>query len=134
VKQNLGPKLTSIPVLQEKNGSREKGSSMKPFIALALTLALVGCTTLVQIESNPPGANVRLEGKDLGKTPLSVELSDAVWENYNVIFKMAGYRELRVKLAKEIKAGALIGGLFFAIPLLWCYGPDENQYFDLQKE
>ena len=102
---------------------------------LVVLLAVSGCSTLVLIETDPPGAEVVLDGRYLGESPVERKLSNAVWEDYRVEIRMDGYRTTRARLDKEIKPGPAIGGFFFAWPMwLWAYGPEPYQYFRLIEE
>jgi hypothetical protein len=109
---------------------------MKKVLALLLiaVLFMSGCATLVRIETNVPDAKVRLDGQPIGSTPLEKSLSDAIWKNYDILIEKAGYHVLRTRLNKEFKVGAFIGGLFIWPLLLWTYGPEPYQTFELEKE
>jgi hypothetical protein len=112
------------------------GNAMKQIVALLLVsvLLLSSCATLVRIETNVPGAKLKLDGQTVGSTPVEKSLSDAIWENYDVVIEKDGYRVLRTRLNKEFKVGTFIGGLFLWPLLLWIYGPEPNQLFELEKE
>jgi hypothetical protein len=100
--------------------------------SLLAVLLVTGCSTLVRIDTSEPGATVILNRKEIGETPLEKKLSNDVFKKYDVIIKKDGYKTIHSELEKEVKAGPIIGGLFFLWPLfLWCYGPEAYQEFEL---
>ncbi len=112
----------------------------KSVIALVLLVLFVfsSCATktMVTFESDIPGAEVIIDGESMGQTPFKAEVSNAIWEDQEVIVKKNGMKDLNTKLKKEPKIFNIITGVVLApvtlyIPLLWCYGPDENQKFIL---
>lgn len=100
---------------------------MKKLLLLALLISqvlIVGCTTVTRgtkdvlvVESEPPGANVRLSNGMTGTTPTSFELPRK--KNVVVTISKEGYETLNVNVTpKVVGAGAagmagnvLIGGL-----------------------
>jgi len=101
---------------------------------LVVAIILTGCSTSVQILSEPSGADVEINGKSYGTTPATIKLSDLAFNEYQVRLKKEGYREKNVKLEKEFKTGTFIGGLFLWPLLFWCYGPMEVQKYVLEKQ
>lgn len=105
-------------------------------VAVAVTTT-TGCvtSTTVTLDSAPQGAEVRLDNQVVGTTPTTVRLSNAVWEDPVLNIRADGYRDMYGSLQKEVKAGNLIVGLLLFWPsLLWCFGPQEYQYYDLIEE
>lgn len=109
---------------------------MRRSLALLLVaiVLLSSCSTLVRIETSVPDATVKIDGQVVGKTPLEVNLSDAIWEEYDVVIEKDGYVVLRSRLNKEFKVGTFIGGLIIWPLLLWTYGPEPYQNFELNKQ
>jgi hypothetical protein len=103
-------------------------------LLLAAMVMLSSCSTLVRIETSVPDATVKLDGQIIGKTPLEVSLSDGIWEKYDVVIEKPGYAVIRSRLNREFKVGTFIGGLFVWPLLLWTYGPEPNQNFELTKQ
>jgi hypothetical protein len=90
---------------------------------------------MVTIDSNVRGAHVMINGKEVGKTPLTVKMSNAVWETPDIVIKADGYRTWVGNPEKEVKMGAAIVGYFLFWPaLLWCYGPESHQFYTLYLE
>ncbi len=91
--------------------------------------------TKVLIESNVPGAQIRIGGRDYGTVPTQLSMSNAVWDDPEIILEKPGYHMLRTKAEKEIKiVNGLIGFFFFWPSLGWCYGPREYQYLFMREE
>ena len=103
-------------------------------LLLTATIILAGCTSLVNIESDPPGAELFLDGRPLGTTPHAVELTNFVGTDFNVRLELEGYITSNVRLRKEIKGGPLIGGLFFFPFFFWAYGPSDYQWYQLYEK
>jgi hypothetical protein len=107
---------------------------MKKLICLMLVFSIfcVGCSTAVRIVTDPPEAKVYLNQQTVGNTPINTDLTNLVWEDFNIRIEKPGYKTLSGKLQKEFKVGAFIGGLFIWPLLLWCYGPKDYQVFELE--
>ena len=103
-------------------------------VILLVIAAVVGCSTLVRIETEPSGADVYVNDVKIGKSPVEQEYSNFVGNEYYVRIEKAGYRTIRAKMDKEFKVGAFIGGLFIWPIWLWVWGPSEIQYYDLERE
>ena len=96
---------------------------MKSFykiIIFIIVFQLVGCATLFKgtnshlgMHSNPTGAEVYINGKYVGKTPLSLKLSSKT--SYAIEFKMEGYKSITRNVTNKVGAGWVIldvlGGL-----------------------
>jgi PEGA domain-containing protein len=108
------------------------------FAGIVLIIAFMGGCVMnsnVVIDSSPQGAEVRIDNQIVGETPVTTTLSNAIWENPQVRLSVDGYRDMYGGLRKEIKGVNLVVGIFLWFPsLLWCYGPDEYQWFDLYGE
>lgn len=85
----------------------------KVFVLFCLIFYLSGCATLfkgtsqeVGFGSNPVGAEVWVDGKMMGKTPLSFKLQTK--KTYVIEFKMEGKETKTVNLNNHIGAGWII--------------------------
>jgi hypothetical protein len=122
---------------------------MKKIIGLSLIVTmLLGCATStnVNINTNVPDANVVVNGKQLGKTPInSVKIKNKSGQSYQVIIEKEGYKTYTGYLQKEDKHGAMAAVIvgyslcWLVLPaLLLLYamnleGPVSDQYFVLEK-
>lgn len=101
-------------------------------IAIALIVSMFGCTTVVHIDSEPSGARVSVNGVPTGKTPYTQEMSDFIFNSYDVLIELDGYIAYSGNLKKEFKADAFIAGWFLGFwPWLWTTGPKPAYYFEL---
>ena len=106
-------------------------------VTLAVGVLLSGCvmTSSVTFDSDPQGADVYVDHRLLGRTPVTISMSNAIWESATVMYRMDGYREARIPVDKEVKATNLVVGLILWWPsLLWVYGPSEYQYVTLIEQ
>ncbi len=69
-----------------------------------------GCATMfndnpesVNIYTNPEGADVFVDGKQVGKSPVNVKLS--ITENHSIIVANKGYKSKLVKIERKVGAG-----------------------------
>ncbi len=113
--------------------------SARLFMTRTLTLALIlgtvlllsSCSTSVQLSTEPPGADVEINGQAQGKTPLTLTMTDFDFTEYSVTFRKLGYQDKTVVLQKELKTGPFIGGFLIWPIWLWCYGPMDAYNFQL---
>jgi hypothetical protein len=100
---------------------------------MVLAILLMSCSTIVRIETpGVPDAIVKINDKPAGRTPVKKSLSDAIWEEYNVEVSKEGYKTYYGRLQKEVKVGALVGGIIVWPFLLWVYGPEPFQEIYLE--
>lgn len=97
------------------------------FVALLVlvTFAGSGCAALfgskkttIATSSDPPGADVYVDGARMGTTPISLELSSK--EEHTITFKKEGYKDVSCQLARSVGAGwvvlDILGGL---VPIIF---------------
>lgn len=105
--------------------------------ALVLVLFLASCvsSTRVSFYSNVEGAEVYVDGELIGNTPVTVKMSNAIWEWPDITIKKDGYEEIKdVQLAKELKVpNAVLGVLVNEFALLWVWGPKKVQHYNLVR-
>ena len=102
-----------------------------------LIVFCTGCvtSTRVRINSDVEGAEVYIDGQKIGTTPTEIALSNAIWEDPDVVLKKEGYKDLHTNVKKEVKAVNLVSGLLLWLPsLLWVYGPKSNQNYMMIPE
>lgn len=112
------------------------------FIGILLLIVTVGMTftgcvtsTNVRFTSDEPGATIMIDGENVGTTPTQVKMSNAIWEDPDVLIKKEGFKDLNVGVKKEVKPVNLICGIIIWWPsLLWVYGPKQNQSYVLVPE
>jgi len=103
-------------------------------LAAFVCVAILGCSTLVEIRTVPDGAEVSINRQPVGDTPVKKELTSFIGNNYDVEIEKEGFETIETRMEKEMKVGIFIGG-FFIWPLwLWCYGPLDYYYFELDEK
>jgi hypothetical protein len=99
---------------------------------LAISLSSCVTSSRVRIETNVVGSEIKIDGKKVGNSPVTVTLSNAFWNDPVILISKDGYLPLNTTLKKQIKPINLIFGLTIWEPsLIWCYGPADYQYFEL---
>lgn len=99
---------------------------------LGLSFSSCVTSTNVRFESDVEGATVLVDGEDIGTTPVQHKLSNAIWEDPDVVLKKDGYKDQTFSVKKEVKMVNLVCGLILWWPsLLWVYGPKKVQSFSL---
>lgn len=99
-------------------------------LALAILVFFTSCMSTTIIQSEPPGALVYINGEKMGKTPYFYSDEKIVGTVVHVKLQKEGYEDLTAAFSRteEVNVGALIGGLFIWLPLLWVmnYKPIHN--------
>lgn len=106
-------------------------------ILAALILLLSSCvsTTSVTFTTDEPGAEVFIDGSSIGETPVQAKLSNAIWENPDIVIREDGYHDNYYELEKELKGGNFVIGIILWWPsLLYSWGPDDIQRIHMIKE
>lgn len=100
-------------------------------LAVVLAAGMVAaCAGQTVIRSNPPGATVYMNGVPVGRTPYLMKDRKMTGATTTVRLEHPGYLPLDVVITRNEKLDtvALIGGLFFLVPLLWVleYNPEHH--------
>lgn len=110
----------------------KKTSTLFVIISALITLNSCVSSTRVVINSKPSNADVYEDGQYVGKTPVSLNISNLVWNSPDITISKDGYTSMPVTLKKEAKiTNLVIGYVINVFAFLWCYGPTENQNFVL---
>jgi len=96
---------------------------------LVVTVLLTSCSTMVKLQTEPQGVDIIYEGKNLGKGPVDIEISNFIFQDGKITFKQ-GDRTETAQLQRRISIVHLIFSWLF-VPLLWIAPPKENQLFVL---
>jgi hypothetical protein len=108
---------------------------MKKIVASSIAfLFLFGCASATLIKSNPPGAKLYLDGQLKGETPYTYADRAAAGTMKSVTLKKEDYKDFTGHIKREVlSVGALIGGLFFLIPLIWILEYPPEYTFEMEK-
>ena len=108
------------------------GASVTAGILLVIFCASCVTQTRVNFSTDVDGAEVYVDGEKIGTTPVQKKLSNAIWNNPDILIRKEGYKDLYTDLNKEIKGVNLVSGLLLWLPsLFWVYGPKKNQSYML---
>lgn len=90
-------------------------------LLLAVGVFLGSCSSTTLIQSNPSGAKVYMNEEYKGTTPFTYSDTKIVGSVTNVRLELEGYETFQTVLSRNesVDVGAIIGGLFVWIPLLW---------------
>ena len=72
-------------------------------LALLCLLGGTACMHKVQIESDPPGAVVRLDGDRVATAPATFKIRWSPFRRYKLLVKLPGYRPVSVRLRDDIR-------------------------------
>jgi hypothetical protein len=108
---------------------------MKKIIASSIAFFfLFGCASATVIKSNPPGAKLFLDSSQKGETPYTHQDRSIAGTSRAVTLKMEGYKDFDGRIKRnELDVGALIGGIFLTIPLLWVMRYPSEYTFEMEK-
>ena len=108
---------------------------MKKLIALmTVFFFLFGCASATVIKSNPTGAKLYLEGQLKGDTPYTYADRAAAGTMRTVTLKKEGYKDFTGHIKREqLSVGALIGGIFLIVPLIWILEYPPEYTFEMER-
>jgi hypothetical protein len=107
-----------------------------PAIAAVTLCAFTGCASTTVLKTEPPGAQVKINGEAMGVTPYPLTDQKIIFSNTQIRFEAPGYQPLDVKVqrSEEVEVGALIAGFFCLIPWLWLLKYSPQHTFKLVPE
>jgi len=110
-------------------------------VAACLAVALsMGCLSTVDISSDPPGAFVKIDGVEVGKTPLTAEVAWHSGRHNEIMLSHPGYYTLRADLRRTVRWPETDGGYMgpflasvytFGLITFAYVGPIKKQHFVL---
>lgn len=100
--------------------------------AVLVAFSFASCSTTVRFRANAPDATLRIDGRYYGTVPTKVRLSNFLLNLYEVEVEAEGYEPYEGPLDKEFKLGPALFFWLYFVPLLWSYGPRDDQYFVLE--
>jgi len=102
----------------------------------ASCILFTSCVSSTVIRSYPEGADLRIDGVDVGKTPYRYEDNKITFSTTDNRLSAEGYRTLNTSISKdeEVDVGPAVAGFFVLIPWLWVMKYKSNYTFDLKPE
>ncbi len=119
---------------------------MYKILIFIIIIQLTGCATIFKgtnshlgMHSNPSGAEVYINGKFMGKTPLSLKLSSKA--TYMIEFKKEGFRTITRNVTNKVGAGwvildvlaGLVPVIIDAVTGAWYHLDEKNVDVQLEK-
>ncbi len=109
---------------------------MKKVVLLLVLLGAValgsGCKSMVYFRSNPPGAQLHINGIPRGETPCTLELKWHTFKTFDVTLEKEGYRPHVARLQGEPKwTFIIIDILFWPLVFVNGFGPKPAYSFNL---
>ncbi|MFA5625713.1 MAG: PEGA domain-containing protein, partial [Bradymonadales bacterium] len=103
--------------------------------AIVLILFTFSCSSSTLITSEPSGAQLFINGKNVGQTPYKHKDMKITGSTLSVRLEMEGYETLSTHITKneDLHVGALIGGIFFLWPFIWILEYDEAYHYKLKQ-
>jgi hypothetical protein len=108
---------------------------MKKLIALTMvSFILFGCASTTLIKSNPPGAQLQVDGQIVGETPHFYTDKAVAGKMKTVTLKKDGYKDFNGYIEREkLSVPALIGGIFLLVPFVWVLEYPTRYSFEMEK-
>ncbi len=96
--------------------------TVKTLVILATAALITACASTTKIDSTPAGATLYINGEKAGTTPFTYTDTKIVGSAVQLKIKKEGYEEFQTTLTRsEVPdVGAIVGGVFALVPLLWC--------------
>ncbi len=107
----------------------------RTLLLLAIPCLMGGCTTWTLIESEPAGAEIRVNGKVLGQTPATVPLRYwSAWKRQRLELTLPGREPHRVELDRRMYWGYLAGDIvgFYTLPLALVNARGPQTYYRIE--
>jgi len=87
---------------------------VKSLVVLISAFFLISCATIfsrgsdsITFKSTPAGASVYLNGKKIGKTPMTYELDRSTFDHYYITLRKKGYKNEKFLLKKKVTTAAI---------------------------
>ncbi|MBS2029999.1 MAG: PEGA domain-containing protein [Deltaproteobacteria bacterium] len=96
-----------------------------------LGVLLTGCAHTVVLDSQPPGAQVEVDGNLIGTTPVSFVDHASIRRTYDVVLKLPAHRTKRASLTQQFQVTTLCCPVF--LPVGWEL-PEEHYTWTLEPD
>jgi hypothetical protein len=107
-----------------------------PAIAAVTLCAFTGCASTTVLQSQPPGALVKINGVQVGTTPYTHSDTKIVGTTTPIRLEAPGYKPMDVMIQRneEVDPLALIGGIFLLVPFFWVMRYHPTHMYQLVPE
>jgi hypothetical protein len=112
-----------------------KRSSMS-ILLLFVVLAVIffnSCASSTLITSEPPGAELYVNGQHVGKTPFTYSDTRIIGNKVDITLEKEGFIPLSTFFTRteEVDVGAIVGGLFVWPAFLWAMKYNPEHFYEL---
>ena len=113
---------------------RLRFSSVFPILCVAAAGLVAGCASSTVIQTQPPGAQVLMNGVVVGNTPYTMTDTKIVGSTTMMRLQYPGYQPADVMISRneQVDVLALIGGVLLLVPFLWVMGYQPMHMYQLQ--
>ncbi len=98
------------------------------------SVLLTSCASSTIIQTDPPGAQVFIDGVLAGTSPVHMTNKKVVTSCTDIRIEKEGYERLLTDICRdeEPAIGPIIGGFFFGIPWLWAFEYQASHFYTLE--
>ena len=103
-------------------------------LVLLLAFIIAGCSHTTLINTNPSGANVVIDGNDLGLSPVTFNDSSGVPKSFILKVKKSGYKEINLPIKQSYRGDITLFWLLPGIiPYFFTATLNDGYTFNLEK-
>lgn len=99
-------------------------------IFLSILILFSSCMSTTMIQTQPPGADVYIDGIKAGKTPQQMTNDKTILECTSIRIEKEGYETINTEICRteDIDVGPILAGFFIWFPFLWAmkYYPEHS--------
>jgi len=103
-------------------------------ILLSALILFSSCMSTTMIQTQPPGADIYIDGVKVGQSPQEMTNDKTVIECTEVKIEKEGYETINTTICRneEIDFGPILAGFFIWVPFLWAMKYEPVHSYDLQ--
>ncbi len=104
-------------------------------ILLSVLILFSSCMSTTMIQTQPPGADIYIDGVKTGKTPQRMTNDKTILECTKIKMEKEGYETLNTEICRneEVDPGPIIAGLLVWFPFLWAMKYHPEHFYVLQE-
>lgn len=112
---------------------KRSSMSILLFFAVLAVVFFNSCASSTLITSEPPGAELFVNGRHVGKTPFTYTDTRILGNKVDITIEKEGYIPLRTFFTRteDVDVGAVVGGLFVWPAFLWAMKYNPEHFYEL---
>jgi hypothetical protein len=112
---------------------KRSSTSILLFFAILAVIFFNSCASSTLITSEPPGAELYVNGKHVGKTPYTYSDTRIIGNKVDITLEKEGYIPLRTFFTRteDVDVGAIVGGIFVWPAFLWAMKYYPEHFYEL---